>query len=482
MKLRNTLLLTASLFSFASCNNFDTLNTDPARSGETQPEFLLTYAEKRAADLLYDTYYNGRQGMQLSQYWTGTDKTGESRYLFTSDGLWASLYSGPLMDLEEIKNYYNRHPQESSQHMLAAAEIMKIWIFHMLTDIYVDVPYSQALTGDGKIQPAYDNGKDIYTSLLTNLKTQVDILSAPTNGAIRGDVVANGNATQWIRIANALRLRIAMRMVDAQPNEAKAVIEDAVKNTFTTVDQDAYFPYNVTAATNRFPYNDVDRPLVEFAVTSTLVDYMAKTNDPRLAVYARPDQTTNLYIGKPYGKEANDPLMTALSKPGVQAFSGSAKGYIITYAEVAFIKAEAAARGFNVGTATAEELYKEAVTASMKQWGITDAKIISTYLEGVPYKGGTWKNVIGSQKWLALYMQGMQGWLERLRLDPKKPDGTDLFVAPVSGSLDSDIKDGVVKRLKYPSASRAANTQNVESASKRIGGDSQATKNWWDIN
>jgi hypothetical protein len=482
MKLKIIFLLAASIFVLPGCENFDTLNSDPARSSETQPEFLMANAQKRSSDLLYDTYFNGRIGMQLSQYWTGTDKTGESRYLFTNDGLWNGMYAGPLMDLEEVGNYFKRHPQESSAHMLAATEIMKAWIFHILTDVYVDIPYSQALKGEAGVQPVYDKGKDVYTALLASLKKQVDILAGPTSGAIRGDVIANGNAEQWIRIGNALRMRIAMRMADVQPAEAKAVIEDAVKNTFTSTTQDAFFPYNTTAATNRFPYNDVDRPLVEFAVTSTLIDYLKQVNDPRLPVYARPDETNGQYVGKPYGLEANTPTMIGLSKPGVLAFSGSARGNMITYAEVAFLKAEAAARGMNVGTATAQELYAAAVTASMTQWGITDTKAIATYLAGVPYTAGNWKNVIGTQKWLALYMQGIQGWMERLRLDIKKPNGDPLFIAPASGSLDQEVKDGVVKRLKYPSLSRASNAVNSEQAAKSIGGDSQATKNWWDIN
>jgi selenophosphate synthase len=133
-----------------------------------------------------------------------------------------------------------------------------------------------------------------------------------------------------------------------------------------------------------------------------------------------------------------------------------------------------------IGNDTPEVLYNEAVKASMAQWGITDAKAVETYLKNVPYKAGAWKNVIGTQKWIAMYMQGLQSWLERLRLDPKKPDGSILFIAPASGSLDPDVTD-VPKRLKYPSNTRASNAQNSESAAKRIGGDTQAVKNWWDV-
>ncbi len=474
------IVLIAGIFTvMTACDNFETINTDPSKSSETQPEFLLSSAEKKATDLMYGTYYNGRIGMQMSQYWMGTDKTSEGRFLFTDEGLWSGLYAGPLMDLQEIRNYYDRHPQEVSANMIAVSEVLKSWIFHVLTDVYTDIPYSEALQGDEIIRPVFDSGKDIYTGLLNNLKTQIAVLENPASGAIRGDVVSGGDAQAWVRTANALRIRIALRMIDAQPDLARAVIEEAAQNTLTGVSQNVYFPYNNAAATNRFPYNDVERPLVEFAVSATLVNYLKELNDPRLPIYARPDETSGQYIGKIYGTEANEPTMPWLSKPGLQAYAGDAKGYIVTYPEIAFALAEAAARGLSVG-GSAEEWYTKGVTASLAQWGISNETVVEAYLEKVPFSAGEWKDVIGTQKWLALYMQGIQGWMERLRLDPKKPGGEPLFIAPVSGSLDPEVTD-LPARLKYPAITRSNNPENSRLAADRIGGDSQATRNWWDV-
>jgi len=473
-------LLAAIIFSFSACKKFEQINTDPARPAETRPEFLLANAEKKAADFMYDGYYNGRIGMHLAQYWTGTDKTQESRFLFTNDGLWTSLYSGPLMDLQEISNYYGRHPEEHNPHMIAIATILQDWIFHVLTDVYADIPYSQALQIEKYPHPAFDRAQDVYMALLASLKEQIDILQNTPSGIVQGDVIANGDPQHWIRIANALRMRMAMRMADVRPDDARAIIEEASQNTLTGTEDDAYFPYNGSSLTNRFPYNEADRPLVEFAVTSTLIDYLKSVEDPRLPVYARPSVADSVYRGKVFGTADNTPLLDSLSKPGALVYDVSFKGYLITYAEVAFIRAEAAARGMNVGGA-APELYTEAITASLKQWGITDPSVVSAYLERVPYTAGDWKNVIGTQKWLALYMQGIQAWMERLRLDIQKPDGSPLFIPPASGSLDPDVTD-VPKRLNYPNASRNSNAANCEKASQDIGGDSKATRNWWDKN
>jgi hypothetical protein len=390
------------------------------------------------------------------------------------------LYTGPLMDLQEIGNYYQRHPEQYNGQMMAVSRILQCWLFHVLTDVYGDIPYSQALQVDVYPLPEFDRGNHIYAALLASLKAQIDVLDVQSQADIAGDILGNGNREYWIKLANALRMRIAMRMADVNPAEARNVIEEAARRTLNSVRDDVYFPYNGAAVTNRFPYNEAERPLTEFALTTTLIDYMSMLDDPRLPVYARPDVNTNQYRGKPYGLADNRPLIDSLSKPGEKMYSADGKGYIITYAEVAFLKAEAAARGMNVGGIAAWH-YQEGVRASMQQWGITDKDLLITkYLRKVPYRGGRWQDVIGSQKWIALYMQGLQAWMERLRLDFVKPDGTPLFILPVSGSLDPELTD-VPQRLNYPNATRNSNAANVADAVLHMGRDSKATKNWWNI-
>ncbi|PSK94644.1 SusD/RagB family nutrient-binding outer membrane lipoprotein [Taibaiella chishuiensis] len=478
MKRTIILMMLSTLLVFTGCRKFDELNTDPAKPGETRPEFLLANAEKRASDLMYDGYYNGRIGMHYAQYWTGTDKTDESRNLITNDALWTGLYVGPLVDLQEISNYYRRNPQDANPNMVAVAEIMKVWIFHVLTDLYVDIPYSQALKVDAYPQPVFDRAQDVYAALITSLKTQIAQLSGTDPGVIQGDILMGGKKDLWVRFANALRMRIALRMADVKPDEARAEIEDAAKNTLHE-GEDIYFPYNTQSITNRFPYNEEDRALVEFAVTTTLIDYLKEVDDPRLKVYARPSVKGNVFRGKPYGLVTNTPVLDSLSKPGTKVYSGAFKGYLITYTEVAFIKTEAAARGMNVG-GSAASLYENAIAASMKQWEISGNDTINNYIRRVPYNAGNWKDVIGTQKWIALYMQGLQSWMERLRLDFNRPDGRPLFIDPVSGSLDAQVP-GVPQRLNYPNATRNSNAANSEQAAANIGGDTKATRNWWNV-
>jgi hypothetical protein len=214
------------------------------------------------------------------------------------------------------------------------------------------------------------------------------------------------------------------------------------------------------------------------------VDYMNSVNDPRLAYYANePVNHPGEFIGLAYGlSNANATAIPndEVSMPGdIVANNASAPGVYIDYAEVEFILAEAAARGWSV-SGTAEEHYNSGVTASLEYWGITEPGEVAEYLTEVPFSGGAWKDVIGTQKWLALYMQGLQGWYERLRLRFNKPDGTALFIDPADGSLDADVVD-VPMRMSYPTDEQTLNEESYDAAIEMQGVDKKSTKLWWHL-
>jgi hypothetical protein len=142
---------------------------------------------------------------------------------------------------------------------------------------------------------------------------------------------------------------------------------------------------------------------------------------------------------------------------------------------VQFALAEAAARGFSVG-GDAATFYENGVRASMKFWGVSDTDA-DAFLIANPYDQANWKNIIGSQKWVALYNQGLQGWFERTRLDFKKPNGDDFFVIPAT-ILDNTVTS-VPFRVSYPLAESSNNRDNYNEAKQTMGGDTKGTKLWW---
>lgn len=465
----------------SGCRKLDDINHDPTRPTATSPAYLLTGAEKNAMDYLYSTLQNGYIGMHYAQYWSGNSRVGDSQYAIDENNntaFWNYMYVS-LHNLDKIITLNNESGDNpAAQNQNAIASILKVWLFQILTDAYVNVPYSQALKEGENITPAYDSQEAIYTSLIDTLQRQITALDPAQPTFTSGDVIYNGDVAKWKTLAHSLLLRLAIRIADAAPEKAKAVIEANYQSAMTGNADNAQFAYLATAP-NKFPLNDSEREVLDFFVSTTLVDYMKSVNDPRLAVYARPARGTGQITGLIYGMSANDPDRLSpdnYSYPGTRIYSATMPGILMTYPEVAFILSEAAARGWTVGQ-PAETWYETGIRASMEYWNVTAG--VDEYVAAVPYDANDWKNVIGTQKWLALYPQGFQAWFERLRLDFKKPGGDSLFIAPYSGSLDQNVPF-VPNRLTYPLGERTQNAAAYEKAAGDINGDTKASKSWWD--
>jgi len=470
------------IFVIASgCKDLDEINRDPTKATDTEPAYLLTGAEKSAMDYMYSTLQNGYIAMHYAQYWSGNSRVGDSQYAIDENNntaFWNYMYVA-LHNLDKLININNeRGNNPAAKNQNAIATVLKAWLFQILSDSYVNVPYSQALKEGQDITPEYDKQENIYNSLIDTLEKQITILDPAQPTFDGGDVIYNGDVAKWKTLAHSLLLRLAIRIADANPEKARAIIEAHYQSAMTSNADNAEFAY-LSTAPNKFPLNDSEREVLDFFVSTTLVDYMKSTNDPRLPVYARPAKGTGLITGMTYGTSANDPSRLSpdnYSYPGTRIYSSTMPGILMTYPEVAFILSEAAARGWNVGQA-AEVHYEAGIRASMEYWDITTG--VDEYIASVPYTAGDWKNVIGTQKWLALYPQGFQAWFERLRLDFKKPSGDTLFIKPYSGSLDQNV-NYVPNRLTYPLGEQTQNAAAYKQAASDIGGDTKATKSWWD--
>jgi hypothetical protein len=456
-------------------------NYDPTKPVTAPVESLLTGAERAASNVLYNNYVNGKIGMLYAQYWSQTQKESDSQYLLDegcNNTLW-SVYSSALSNLDEIVRLNGINPEAGSPNQVAIANVLSVWIYHVLTDTYGNIPYSEALGGLKDFTPAYDDARTVYDSLLKQLDAQLALFDSSKSTFRTGELVYNGKVSNWKKLANSLKLRIGLRMAEQEEANAKQVIEAAVSGgVFESAADEAAFPYQAVAP-DQFPFNEQSGGGLpnDYQVSETLVKYMQGVADPRLPVYARPATLDNTIKGKPYGigKFDGGYGYNAFSYPGTKPYSPTFPGIIMSYAEVEFALAEAAARNFNVpGTAAAH--YEKGIRASMAFWGVQAG--VDDYLAKVPYNAADWRNCIGTQKWLALYMQGMQSWFERLRLKFGKPGGESLFAAPAGGSLDANVTL-VPNRLTYPASEANINRVNYQAAGQAIGGDNKGTKLWW---
>ena len=477
-------LVGALTLFFQSCEqSMDDLANNPNTPTEVSSEWMLTAAQKNMMDNLWDEWINGRQGLMYSQYWSATSYTEESRYQIRESvnrTFWRAFYTS-LADLENGKGI--AEDEAGTANKQAILDIMQCWGYLMLTDMYGDVPYSEALNPE-TLSPKYDAQVDIYMDIATRLQASVNTLGAGGVSFGSGDIMFSGDTGKWQRFANSLLLRMAMRMtdVDAATAQSWAAAATAGAGVMTSNADNALFYYQ-TSAPNNNPLNENAKTRADFACSDVLVSYMDSLSDPRLGMYADPAVNTGTYEGMPYGmSNANATAIPNedVSMPGALVLAATAPGVFMDYAEVCFNLAEAASYGWVSGDAATH--YEDGIMASMDYWGV-DATDASDYIAANPYTSGDPIDVIGTQKWLAMYPNGTAAWYEITRMDFDQPNGERLFVDPVDGSLDPDITPGNLPvRMTYVDEEASLNLTNLTSAVSGLNnGDSKSSMIWWNI-
>jgi hypothetical protein len=416
----------------------------------------------------------------------------------TLDNLWNGLYSGPIEDYHKIITGTAANQPSTS----GPAKVMVSWVYQNMTDLWGDIPYSEALAGDSIVpffSPKYDTQKDIYYALLATLTTASTSMVGGNTAADPGlgsaDMIYKGNVNQWIKLSNSLRARLALRMVKNDPGKAGTELTAAFAGGMLLSNTDnakVTWPgdgvYDNPWASN-FAGRDDHR------MAKTFIDTLNALADPRLKVFAQPTKADpTKYAGMQNGLDNTftNTFFNTTSRPGAIFYPGgtaygtfgtsagkATPSYIVTFAEVSFIQAEAANRGLGgLNAAQAAAFYTAGVTASITQWGGTAADAAAYLAQpGVAYAGGaTGLQQIGLQKWIAFFTQGNEAWSEWRRT------GNPASIVPGPKMYVDTYDAGVAivpRRLLYPLGEQAVNKANLDAAIADQGPDTQATKVWW---
>lgn len=523
---------------FGCTKDFDELNVNPNEPTEVPTSYLLTDAQKGMMSFLWDEWWNGRFGMLYSQYWSQASYTDESRFKpreGVNNNYWIYFYAGRdanppdgelngggMMSLERIIELNEGDDTKvtasvygSNANQIAVARILKAWMFQILTDTWGSIPYSQALNIGEYTLPAYDTQEDIYNALLDELDAALDGMDGGAGPA--GDMIYGGDMGAWTMFANSLKLRLAMRMSKVAAGNATTVINDAVAGAFAGNADNAQFVFG-TGKPNNNPLNENQKTRSDFGVSKTFIDFLGARNDPRIDFYANTPNTSDVHTGFPYGMTNTDAtpiLVDDVSMPGNCVYAPQAPGFLMNYAEVCFIMAEAVSE---LGVAgDAQEWYEKGVKASMEMWNIilattptgwyridnNDTDILpdaieeadmDTYLADpmVAWDAGNAAKLIAEQKYIALYPQGLQAWFEWRRTGYpeeliKLGDVITYEVGAVSGEYEftslapADITAGIPVRMTYPTEEQTLNGDSYDAAVTEQGTDYFNTRTWWDI-
>lgn len=471
-----------------SCKKLEELNVDKKNAAEAPSETLFSNAQKNLVDQVTTSSVNFNVLRLFSQYWAATTYPDESNYNITTraipDQEFQSIYRDVLMDLKEAKRIIMAESEvvstaEEKKNKIAITEILTVYAYQRLVDIFGNVPYEKALDINN-ISPAYDDAQTIYSKLFARLDAAIADLKPGVSTFGSADVIYEGNTEKWEKFANSLKLKMAITVADVPALDPAGKIAGAIAGgLFTSSADNASYAY-LGAAPNTNPMyaQVVLSGRLDWVAANTIVDKMNELNDPRRKHYFKgnlKDAGGNvIYKGGIYGGSNTFSLYTQLQayynkdEDPHPAWTASRPGVLIDYAEVKFYLAEAAARGFIGGSA--QTFYNEAITESIKFWGGTDAEaLIYVAQPAVLYSPASWKEKIATQAWIHYFERGDLGWTTWRRLDAPK------FNPPAS-MTNADIPT----RYTYPVGEQTLNGSNYTSAASAIGGDKLTTKLFWD--
>lgn len=467
-----------TLFLLSCTKNFEKANTNPNTLSKVPPKSLMTPIIFNGQwALLNKSWKINNEIMQYSVQTNGIDAI--FQYVISDaddEYLWDNLYQ----QLNNANEMCRLAKAANDNTALAIGLVIKSWLIANITDIYGDVPYSDAVQGisDGNFRPKFDLQKDIYSTLLTDLAAANDLFGT-TNFTDATDILYGGDVTKWKKFCNSLRIRYLLRLsnrrdVDVAGQLSAIVTNPAKYPVFTSIADAAVLKYTgVSPFVNTFS----TWKLTEFSsvkrMCSTLVDLMNSTADPRRDFYMTKVSGTYAGVQSGYGFDAVVTMVDNNGK-GTSTFASTlwaaTKSYpIMNYSELEFNMAEAAQLKLITGSPI--DYYKAAVTASLTEWNpaITTAAVTAFLNQpGVVFDNTTAKII--TQKWVSLYFVGFESWYDYKR--------TGFPVLPKGPALQND---GILPtRLAYPSIVQAVNNDNFQTAVNAMGGknDMKALL-WW---
>lgn len=469
MKKISIILLVAAL-GFASCKKgFLDVNITPNNPTVVPPTVILSNTSIAMG------FANGndlnRAASVLIQHAAGVGNQVAAYDIFNLDGAFDNqwnfeIYSGSLNNLQVLIDQY----AATSPAYSGIAKLQMAYVLSMATDLWGDVPYSQAGKGLLFETPRFDKQEDIYqgnatlgiTSLFDLVKDGLNDLSKPSLlvPTATADIIYKGDLTKWRRMGNTLLLKFAIQVSNRNPALAKSTIESVLTgNNYinsNAVDCEVPFGSNVGNRNPIFDFNNNLRP-ADMMLSSRLYALSKSLNDTvRLAkFYTKPANATNTFTGFDNGSTSAAAALAARSKYNTYltgAVGGEAPIRLLTFFQVNFILAEAALILNTPGTANT--YYQAGITASMQKVGMTAAEI-ATYFATNPtvvnLAGTTaqMRSQIITQKYIAWIGNGIEAYNDYRRT------GYPVLALPLN--TQGDNPSVIPTRFPYTPAELARN-------------------------
>ncbi|WP_420582901.1 SusD/RagB family nutrient-binding outer membrane lipoprotein [Reichenbachiella sp.] len=469
-KLKYIGLAMLTLFVSACENGFDEINTDPNSPVAVPASTLLTNGIFNVGYTYWDRDLNFEFGELMVQHMAQNEYTEEQRYSFATSDFnfrWGNLYSGQnvaaptggLYDLAAARALVEANENLSDAqraNQLAVIDIYMSFGFQMITDMWGDIPYSQAFQPGEYPFPAYDTQEAVYTGMISTVTNAVNSITTSADGFTSGDILFEGDMADWQAFGNALLIRMGMRSGNS------AAVAAGFGGSLPTSDVALVFQESQDVS-NPFYQDKVVSSRDDFRISEELVTAMNAQADPRLEFYAMPAPGTDVIVGMPYGLSDGDAFTRKNSTSDIHTNiedDPTAPAYLFSMAELEFFRAEAIVRGYITGDDAAA--FAAAIDHSVAQFGASSPG----YGASISY--GTNKlNEIAEQKWIALYTNGVEAYAEWRRLGHPALVPSAEAVAGVTG---------IPSRMLYPNTEDGTNGDNLAAAN---GGSNTLNDKLW---
>ncbi len=479
--MKNKILMKTGLFILlvgilSSCSSWidPDVNISPNRPVDVPMNLLLPSVEARTAfDVVGANDYTRTVSMWIQQT-SGVSRQSqaEGAYILRSgdvNNMWNSVYAGALMDAKQI--ILKAQAEETkSPHFEGVAKILQAVLLGYSTDVWNDIPWSEALQGKENLTPVFDSQQSIYSAIQSLLDEGISLCSQPDENNIiplDGDIIYGNDVTAWVKAAWALKARYALHLSKVNGNDAYSKALEYAGKAFDSNEGNMYYYYSSSSDNNANPLYLFMQDRADIRMCYTLIETLKAHKDPRLPVFAAPIPDT-LFIGNDtipagdyYGAPPGEPLSGA-SYPGPGIASNNSPTQFITYAELEFIKAEAhAAQGHST---PAKDAFKAAIKASLDQYGVYNDDWYQAYDSVINIlPDNVLMEAIMNEKWISLTYRSESF------VDWRRTGYPKLTPNPVAS------KQEIPRRFPYPTDALSYNTNTPD-----LGNEPLWKRVWWD--
>lgn len=427
--------------------------------------------------------------------------------------LYYGWYNAPFKDAyTDIMQPYRTICKVTGESSVARAmaTVVKVLGMSRITDMYGPIPYTKF---GSSTRVSYDNQKDIYYKFFEELDSAISIMTDYAKSSANAymadyDYIYFGNVNKWIKFANTLRLRLAMRISYVDEAKAKLEATAAINQTYglMKVSEDNAILHQTKSFTFSNPLWEVCENFKDMRMSATMDCYLNGYNDPRVSAYFRTTATDSKYHGVRNGMTNIDKNNYIANASGINYESGSSLKWMDA-AEAYFLLAEAKLR-LGIGSESVLSYYEKGVATSFASNGISSGSSdylsnntnlpLTTYIDPSNNRSTKVESMLSNltvawdekasdatklerimvQKWIALFPDGQEAWSEMRRT------GYPGWVRISTYSHQSEVANNeMISRLKFPTTEYSNNSENTQSAVTLLGGnDTAGTRLWWDVN